>query len=119
MFINMSNNKSRQLARKSGGQNVFMPGSYVYSTEKNFQISEQERQRRLAFVRVASGCTNLNLVFNTFLEILEKFEFDPKLVDKVSRRIGLSKRTTVSQLVFYKKEYGERENLKKLLFNQW
>ena len=115
----MSNNKSRQLARKSGGQNVFMPGSYVYSTVKNFQISEEERQRRVDFVRVASGCKNINLVFNAFVEILEKFESDPTLVDKVSRRIGLSKRITVSKLEFYKNEYGERANLKKLLFNQW
>ena len=115
----MSNNKSRQLARKSGGQNVFMPGSYVYSTEKNFQISEEERQRRVDFVSVASGCKNINLVFNAFLEILEKFESDPKLVDKVSRRVGLSKQMTVSQLVFYKNEYGERAKLTKLLLKQW
>ena len=115
----MSNNKSRQLARKSGGQNVFMPGSYVYSTEIDVQISEEERQRRVDFVSTASGCKKINLVFNVFLEILEKFESDPKLVDKVSRRIGLSKRMTVSELVFYKNEYGKRANLKKLLFKQW
>ena len=115
----MSNNKSRQLARKSGGQNVFMPGSYVYSTVKNFQISEEERQRRVDFVSVASGCKNINLVFNGFLEILERFESDPKLVDEVSRRIGLSKHKTVSTLVFYKNEYGERAKLKKLLVKQW
>ena len=40
----MSNNKSRQLARKSGGHSVFMPGSYVYSTEKDVQISEAIRE---------------------------------------------------------------------------
>lgn len=115
----MSNNKSRQLARKSGGQNVFMPGSYVYSTEIVVQISEEERQSRVDFICIASGCKNINLVFNVFLEILEKFESDPKLVDKVSRRVGLSKRMTVSELVFYKKEYGERAKLKKLLLKQW
>ena len=115
----MSNNKSRQLARKSGGQNVFMPGSYVYSTEKNFQISEEERQRRVDFVSVASGCKNINLVFNGFLEILERFESDPKLVDEVSKRIGLSKHKTVSTLKFYKNAYGERAKLKKLLVKQW
>ena len=115
----MSNNKSRQLARKSGGQNVFMPGSYVYSTEINFQISEEERKRRVDFISVASGCKDINLVFNVFLEILERFESDTKLVDKVSKRIGLNKRMTVSELVFYKNEYGERANLKKLLLKQW
>jgi hypothetical protein len=115
----MSNNKSRQLARKSGGQNVFMPGSYVYSTEIDAQISDEERKRRVDFVIVASGCKNINLVFNVFLEILEKFESDPKLVDTVSRRIGLNKRMTISELVFYKKEYGERAKLKKLLLKQW
>ena len=115
----MSNNKSRQLARKSGGQNVFMPGSYVYSTEINFQISEEERKRRVDFISVASGCKDINLVFNAFLEILEKFESDPKLVDKVSRRIGLSKHMTVSKLVIYKNEYGEKAKLTKLLFKQW
>ena len=115
----MSNNKSRQLARKSGGHSVFMPGSYVYSTEKDVQISEEERQRRVDFVSLASGCKKVNLVFNVFLEILEKFESDPKLVDEVSRRIGLSKHKTVSTLVFYKNDYGERAKLKKLLVKQW
>ena len=115
----MSNNKSRQLARKSGGQNVFMPGLYVYSTEKEFQMSEEERKSRVDFICAASGCKDLNFVFNVFLEILVRFESDPKLVDKVSRRIGLSKRMTVSKLLLYKNEYDERENLKKLLFKQW
>ena len=87
--------------------------------KRSIQISEEERQRRVDFVSLASGCKKVNLVFNVFLEILERFESDTKLVDKVSKRIGLNKGMTVSKLVFYKNEYGERENLKKLLFNQW
>ena len=110
----MSNNKSKHLARKAGGHKVFLPES-----EKIYQISDAELQKRREFVTLASGCTSLNLIINAFAEILSTFESSPAVVDQVSRRTGLNKREAASRLVLLKDEYGSRLEIRRLMFKEW
>ena len=110
----MSNNKSKNLARMAGGHKVFVPES-----EKIYQVSDAELQRRRDFVTRASGSKSLNLSINLFAEILLSFESDPQVVDQVSIRTGLNKHETVSRLAFFKNEYGSRLNIRRLMFKEW
>jgi hypothetical protein len=110
----MTNNKSKHLARMAGGHKVFLPES-----EKKYQVSDDELQRRRDFVTRASGSKSMNVIINTFSEFLLTFESNPQVVDQVSRRTGLSKRETVNSLVFFKNEYGTRLEIRRLMFKEW
>ena len=108
----MSKNKSNQLARSAGGHKVFQP-------ELSKGLSETERQKRIAFVMMASGEKSINSVVDSFYKILTTFEANPKVVDEVSKRTKLSKRELVSRLAFYKKEYEDVVEIRDLLYNVW
>jgi hypothetical protein len=110
----MSNNKSKHSARMAGGHKVFLPAS-----EKIYEVTDAELQRRRDFVTLASGSKSLNLSINIFAEILLSFESDPQVVDQVSRRTALTKRETANSLVFFKNEYGNRLEIRRLMFKEW
>ncbi len=108
----MSKNKSNQLARSAGGHKVFQPTS-------SRGITETEKQKRIAFVTLASGAKSVNSIVDSFYKILITFESDPKVVDEVSKKTKLSKRETLSRLTFYKSEYEDKVEIRELLYKVW
>jgi hypothetical protein len=108
----MSKNKSNQLARSAGGHKVFQP-------EISKGITETEKQKRITFVTLASGEKSINSTVNSFYKILSTFEANPNIVDEISKRTMLSKRETVSRLMFYKKEYEDVVEIRDLLCKGW
>jgi hypothetical protein len=108
----MSKNKSNQLARSAGGHKVFQP-------ESSRGITETEKQKRITFVTLASGEKSINSIVDSFYEILSTFELNPKVVDQVSKRVKLTKRETLSRLMFYKSEYEDKVEIRELLYKVW
>ena len=108
----MSKNRSKQLARFSGGHRVFQP-------EPIKATSIVELKKRINFIILASGQKNINSVIDCFSIILDTFETNPRIVDEVSKRIGLSKHETVDTLTFYRNEYKDAIDIRHLLFNAW
>ena len=108
----MSNNKSKRLARMAGGYKVFLP-------QRSFQISNEERQKRINFVMQASDGKNVNEVVNNFSEILRTYKRKPEVVDRVSLRTNLSKRLAIKQLIFYAREYRDEVEIRILLQDVW
>jgi hypothetical protein len=108
----MSKNRSKKLARSAGGHRVFQPIPIK-------AVSVVELKKHINFITLASGRKNINSIIDSFSKILSTFETNPRVVDEVSKRIGLSKQETVSTLTFYRNEYKDAVDIRHLLFKEW
>jgi hypothetical protein len=108
----MSNNKSRQLARKTGSHLVGVP----LRAERRFEDVEEHR----AFVLRATGKISPEEAIAQFIFILSRYKTNSEIVDRLSSSTGLAKDALKKQLDLYSRIYRSPAELWELFGRkQW
>jgi hypothetical protein len=109
----MSNNKSRTLARQSGGHSIYFPRSGQSDTY-------EEIQDRIKFIRTVTGRNSREDTLVLFKSISDRFSSQPEILDGISRRAGMPKEEVVEKLLFLRSKYQSLFALQQLFsYERW
>ena len=96
----MSKNKSTRLARHAGSHLVFSPAS-------GKSPSEEDIHARIIFITLVSGGSTEYEIVDCFNKILNTFHSEPTVIDEVSKRTGIKKKTLIQKLSLYRIWYRD------------